>query len=142
MAAARVHATRAVITGGIALVGAGSAAAAAGLTAAGGRASLVAWGVVAGFGLGAASVAATTLGTSAVRDADRGMVAGLLSTAAQVGTAVGVAALVLVAGTAPPATGHRLGFAAAAGLAVLGVLVLALLLRAPSVSRGPAPARR
>ena len=48
--------------------------------------------MLAGFGLGSASVAATALG---MRDAeDPGSTAGLLSTAAQVGTAVGVATLV------------------------------------------------
>jgi hypothetical protein len=86
-------------------------------------------------------VAATTLGTSAVRDVDRWTVAGLLTTAAQVGTAVGVAALIVVAGAARPAAGHRLGFAAATGPAVLGVLAVAFLLGAPSVSRRPSAAR-
>jgi MFS family permease len=57
-----------------------------------------------------ASVAATTLGTSAVGERERGTAAGLLNTAAQVGTALGIAALVLVAGAA----GHRLAFAAVA----------------------------
>jgi MFS family permease len=69
---------------GIVLVGAGCAALALG--------SVLAWGILAGYGLGAASVAATTLGTSAVDENDRGAVSGLLGTAAQVGTAVGVAA--------------------------------------------------
>ena len=54
-----------------------------------------------GLGIGVASVAATTLGTSAVGERDRGTAAGLLNTAAQVGTALGIAALVLVAGAAP-----------------------------------------
>jgi MFS family permease len=71
------------IPAGLALVAAGSALAPLDLTA---------WAVLAGFGLGSASVAATRLG---MRDArEPGTVAGLLSTAAQVGTAIGVAALV------------------------------------------------
>ena len=78
---------------GMVLVGAGCAALALG--------SVFAWGILAGYGLGAASVAATTLGTSAVEEADRGAVSGLLSTAAQVGTAVGVA--VFSAGRRPSA---------------------------------------
>ena len=102
------------IAGGVALVAAGSAIAAAGLD--GGTAVLVAWGVLCGLGIGIASVAATTLGTSAVADAERGTASGLLNTAAQVGTAVGIAALVLV--------GHRLGFAAAGALAAVGAVAL------------------
>jgi MFS family permease len=93
---------------GIVLVGAGCFA----LTL-GGVAGVLAWGALAGYGLGAASVAATTLGTSAVAEADRGAVSGLLNTAAQVGTAVGVAALVQVG----------------AGAAVIAALAGAVLLR-------------
>jgi MFS family permease len=122
-AAGRLRASApALIGGGVGLVALGSAAAAASLTPAGGRAGIVAWGVLAGLGLGGASVAATTLGASAVREADRATAAGLLNTAAQVGTALGVAALVLLSGTTTTAAaGHRIGFAAAAALALLGV---------------------
>ncbi len=90
---------------GLVLVAAGCAALALG--------SVLAWGVLAGYGLGAASVAATTLGMSAVSGDDRGAVSGLLSTAAQVGAAVGVAALV---GVGTPAV--------AAGAALLGAVLL------------------
>jgi sugar phosphate permease len=69
---------------------------------------------------------------SAVGDAERGTAAGLLNTAAQVGTAVGIAALVLVAGTTGATAGHRLGFAAAAVLAALGAVGVGVLLRAPA----------
>jgi EmrB/QacA subfamily drug resistance transporter len=125
IAATRVRApASAVIAGGIALVAAGAAAAALSLTATSGGAGVVVWGVLSGLGLGAASVAATTLGASAVGEPDRGTVAGLLNTAAQVGTAVGVAALVLLAGTANAVAGHRIGFAAAAAVAGLGAVVL------------------
>jgi predicted MFS family arabinose efflux permease len=102
-----------VLAAGIALVALGSAAAALTLS----RAGLTAWAVLAGAGLGAASVAATTLGTSAAGEDGHGTAAGLLSTAAQVGTAVGVAALVLVA--AGPGT--RAGFATAAAVALAGL---------------------
>ena len=61
-------------------------------------------------------MAATTLGTSAVADDERGTASGLLNTAAQVGTAVGIAALVLI--------GDRLGFAAAGALAAVGSAAL------------------
>jgi MFS family permease len=129
----------AVIAGGLALVGAGAVSAAAGLGAAsGGAGLLVVWGVLTGLGLGSASVAATTLGTSAVDDADRGTVAGLLTTAAQVGTAVGVAALVLVAGTTSATAGHRIGFAAAAVLALVVAAAQALPLRARARARARA----
>ena len=141
-AAARASASAStVIAGGIALIAAGSAAAAASLTATSGSAGIVAWGVLAGLGLGAASVAATTLGTATVDEADRGPVAGLLNTAAQVGTALGVAALVLVAGTTDAAGGHRIGFAAAAALAVLGIVFLRA--HPPRASqRDPSPSAR
>ena len=56
------------------------------------RSSLTAWALLAGFGLGSASVAATSLGMKHAEEP--GTVAGLLSTAAQVGTAIGVATLV------------------------------------------------
>ncbi|MDX6733557.1 MAG: hypothetical protein QOC54_3505 [Baekduia sp.] len=134
--AARVAAPPpAVIAGGLGLVGAGAVAAAAGLTAATGSSSLVVWGVLTGLGLGAASVAATTLGTSAVDEDDRGTVAGLLNTAAQVGTALGVAALVLVAGTTSATAGHRIGFAAAAALALAGAVAQGLTLRTRTPAR-------
>jgi MFS family permease len=130
IAAPRIPASApAVIAGGMALVGAGALWAAAALGAASGGAGLVGWGVLSGLGLGAASVAATTLGTAAVDDADRGTVAGLLNTAAQVGTALGVAALVLVAGTTNATAGHRLGFAVAGVLALAGAVLQAVLLR-------------
>jgi MFS family permease len=119
VAAGRLRAPASVVLAvGVALVAVGSAVAALALS----RAGLVAWGVLAGAGLGAASVAATTLGTSAAGADGRGTAAGLMSTAAQVGTAVGVAALVLVA----EGPGTAAGFAAAAALAVSGLAASAL----------------
>jgi EmrB/QacA subfamily drug resistance transporter len=97
---------RASIASGVGLVAAGSALAAAHPA----TVTLAGWGVLCGLGIGVASVAATTLGTSAVGERDRGTAAGLLNTAAQVGTALGIAALVLVAGAAS----HRLAFATVA----------------------------
>jgi MFS family permease len=119
----------AIIAGGVVLVAAGSAVAAAGLTAPSATAAIVAWGVLSGLGIGIASVAATTLGASAVANADRATAAGLLNTAAQVGTAIGIAALVLIAGEASPSTGHRVGFAAAAALAATGATTVLVALR-------------
>jgi EmrB/QacA subfamily drug resistance transporter len=120
----------AIIAGGVALVGAGSAVAAAGLALTSAIAILVAWGVLCGLGIGIASVAATTLGASAVTDVDRGTAAGLLNTAAQVGTALGIAVLVLIAGSTGPTAGHRLAFAVAGVLAVAGAAALLAALHA------------
>jgi MFS family permease len=105
---------RPTIVAGLALVAAGSAVAATSQTATG----IVVWAILAGLGLGAASVAATTLGVSAIADDHRATAAGLLSTAAQVGTALGVATLLLLAD-------RRLGFAVAAALAVALAVIVA-----------------
>ncbi len=50
--------------------------------------------VLMGAGLGCASVASTTSGTSAAEDEKQGLVSGLLNAAAQVGTALGLAVLI------------------------------------------------
>ena len=80
--------------------------------------------MVGGFGIGLSSVAATGLGTS-VSVANRGIASGVVNTAAQLGTAVGIAVLLLVTsltdetpapGTAPP----FLGWALAAMVCVIG----------------------
>jgi MFS family permease len=77
-----------------------------------------------GAGIGLSSVAATGLGTDVGPDL-RGSASGLINTAAQLGTAVGIAVLLLIAaattgipaaGTAPP----RLAWAAGAAVAAAG----------------------
>ena len=76
-----------------------------------------------GAGLGTASVASTQTGTDAADPAYRGVTSGVLNSAAQVGTAVGVALLVpLAAATAGPAvmTGYRIGFLGAGAIALAG----------------------
>ena len=73
--------------------------------------------VVLGAGLGCAAVASTMAGTDAAGPARAGVASGVLNTAAQVGTALGLAALVALAGAA----GDRWAFAAAAALALSGV---------------------
>jgi EmrB/QacA subfamily drug resistance transporter len=70
--------------------------------------------VVLGLGLGAASVASTAAGTAAAGPAREGVASGLLNTAAQVGTALGVAVVLSVAAAA----GQGAGFAGAAVLAM------------------------
>jgi MFS family permease len=108
----------AVMAGGLALIAAGVAAL-TGITPDGGFVTAVLPGeVLYGAGLGAGSVAATTLGTTALPAARQGLASGLLNTAAQVGTALGLAVLVAIA--AIPATdvdGFRVAFAVDAAIA-------------------------
>jgi predicted MFS family arabinose efflux permease len=75
-------------------------------------------------GLAAASVASTQTGTDAAEPAYRGVTSGVLNSAAQVGTAVGVALLVPLAAAAGPAvmTGYRTGFLGACAIAPAGAL--------------------
>jgi MFS family permease len=80
----------------------------------------------AGAGLGLSSVAATTLGTAVV-GTWRGTASGIINTAAQLGTAAGVAAVLLIAaattGLPGPGTGApSIGWAAAASIAAAGAL--------------------
>jgi MFS family permease len=70
-----------------------------------------------GAGLGVASVTSTHVGTAAASPAYRGVVSGVLTAAAQVGTTIGLALLVPVAGR----TSLAAGFAGAAVVAVVGV---------------------
>ncbi|HLM23063.1 MAG TPA: MFS transporter, partial [Propionibacteriaceae bacterium] len=78
-----------------------------------------------GAGLGTASVASTQTGTDAADPAYRGVTSGVLNSAAQVGTAVGVALLVpIAAATAWPSLvmGYRIGFLGACAIALAGAL--------------------
>jgi MFS family permease len=80
----------------------------------------------AGAGLGLSSVTATTLGTT-VADTLRGTASGIINTAAQLGTAAGVAVVLLIAaattGLPGPGTGAPgIGWAAAAAIAAAGAL--------------------
>ena len=76
---------------------------------------------VAGLGIGLSSVAATSIGTD-VPDAVQGVASGILNTAAQLGTALGVAGFVLVAAVAGGAGGAEAG----AWVAWIGCAALAL----------------
>ena len=94
-----------------------------------------------GAGLGTASVASTQTGTDAADPAYRGVTSGVLNSAAQVGTAVGVALLVpLAAATAGPAvmTGYRIGFLGAGAIALAGALSSLLVPGRPTSDRRPA----
>lgn len=83
--------------------------------------------ILAGVGLGVSSVAANALGTD-VADSLQAAAAGAINTAAQLGTALGVTALLLLsavtADTASPVRGPALGWAAAALLALAGATVI------------------
>ena len=88
--------------------------------------ALSACAATAGAGLGLSSVAATTLGTT-VPEVLRGTASGIINTAAQLGTAAGIAALLLIAdattGAPGPGTGAPIiAWAAAAALAAAGAL--------------------
>jgi MFS family permease len=84
--------------------------------------SLVAAFAVMGLGLGAASVASTTAGSAEVTGSERGIAAGLLNSTAQLGTAVGLAVTSPLVASTAPMTGYRLGFGAAALIAVAGAI--------------------
>ena len=107
----------------------------AGISAEGGVAYVLAGAALSGLGLGCASVASTARGTSAVEEGKRGLASGFMNTSAQVGTALGLAALLTLAATCTAAlydgaqsaaealvAGYRLAFLVAAGVASLGVV--------------------
>jgi MFS family permease len=71
--------------------------------------------VLMGSGLGCASVASTASGTAALPEGAQGIASGVLSSAAQLGTAIGLALLVTLADP----VGYRGAFAAVAGAAIV-----------------------
>jgi len=126
-AAARRLAPPWTITAGLALIAAADVAL---IPAARSSWAVPACVAVAGLGIGLSSVAATSLGTD-VAPRWRGGASGIVNTAAQVGTAVGVAALLLVAagtGGIPAAGAPEPGaaWAAAAAVAAAGSAWFAL----------------
>jgi MFS family permease len=102
---------------------------------------------VMGAGLGVASVASTALGTEALDAARQGVASGLITTSAQVGTALGLALIVPLAATAGSATdaahvdGYRVGFTVAAAIAGAAALAVALSARRAVSPDSPTPAR-
>lgn len=97
--------------------------------------------VLMGSGLGCASVASTASGTSAADDRLQGLASGLLNSAAQIGTVLGLAILVPLSAARAEALaatmsagaalieGFRLAFFGAAGIAALGVVISLSLIR-------------
>jgi len=106
-----------------------------------------------GAGLGAASVASTAAGTLAAAEGEQGLASGLLNSAAQVGTALGLAVVVPLSAARsaalsggvgdPPAAalvgGYESGFLGAAALAAFGALSAFWLLPRDPDRRGEAP---
>ena len=80
--------------------------------------------VLIGAGLGIASVASTQTGTDAAEPALRGVASGALNSAAQVGTAAGVALLVPLASATGSTVmaGYRIGFLGAIAVALGGAV--------------------
>jgi MFS family permease len=100
---------------------------------------------VAGFGIGLSSVAATSLGTDVSED-DRATASGIVNTAAQLGTAIGVAAVLLVAAasTGVPSAGTgapSVAWAVAAALAAAGAATYAVLGRVRPGPPGAGPSK-
>jgi MFS family permease len=133
---------RVVMAGGLVVVAA-AALVTAGITAESGVGYVLAGAALSGLGLGCASVASTARGTSTVEEGNRGLASGFMNTSAQVGTALGLAALISLAAAYAGASagggpsdaqalvaGYRLAFFAAAGVASLGVLAALCVVRA------------
>ena len=101
-----------------------------------------------GLGLGCASVASTSRGTSASGKADQGLASGLLNVFAQIGTALGLAVFLAVAALGTEAAeatgeralvdGYRLAFLLAACSAIVAVFVPIALVRDEKDPESPA----
>lgn len=126
---------RKLLLGGLSLILAGATAAAISSS----TSALVAGLVLAGLGNGVGAVAAYGLGT-AVRPEQQGSAAGLLNTAAQIGTATMVAATVAVATATTRDNGldYRSGWLTIVGTAVVIVIGVAVMTRASGSRTGAA----
>jgi MFS family permease len=88
-----------------------------------------------GAGLGAASVASTQTGTESIDRADAGAAAGVLNSAAQLGTAFGLALLTgLVTSGSDIGDAYRAGYLGTCALAIAGMLLSLLV---PAVQTSP-----
>ena len=137
---------RATMSLGLVVVAA-AALVTAGITAESGVAYVLVGAALSGLGLGCASVASTARGTSAVEEGKRGLASGFMNTSAQMGTALGLAALTTLAaahadtlsggselGADALVAGYRLAFLVAAGVASLGMVAALSLLRGAEAS--------
>jgi EmrB/QacA subfamily drug resistance transporter len=104
-------------------------------------AQLLAAFAVMGAGLGVASVASTQTGTDAADPKYRGVASGVLNSAAQIGTAVGVAVLLPLAAATGLSTlpGYRTGFVGASAIALAGAFASLLV---PARPRPTTPSPR
>jgi MFS family permease len=139
---------RRAMAGGLLTVAAGALALRAVAPGAPALPSLLGGFALLGAGLGVAAVASTARGTAAVDAADQGLASGLLTTSAQLGTALGLAVLVPVAAArtralggdaAAQVAGFELGFTLAAALAAAaaGAIGVAHLRARRRASRSP-----
>jgi predicted MFS family arabinose efflux permease len=123
---------RTVATGGLAMAAAGMAWFAT-LTPTSGYFTVLAPAMLlAGVGLGLAFIATTIAGVDGVAPADTGIAAGLVNTTQQVGGALGLAGLAVVASSVsasgPLTAGYTAAFAVGAGLYVAALVVSAFTL--------------
>jgi MFS family permease len=119
----RIGARPTLVTGFVG-IGAGATVLVA-LSTAGAVAQLLAAFGLMGAGLGAASVASTHTGTEAAEPARQGIASGLLNSAAQIGTALGLAVVTPLAlrGDSPSIDGFRVGFLATCAIVAAGLVV-------------------
>jgi MFS family permease len=94
-----------------------------------------------GVGLGVSSVASTHTGTEAVEPDRQGVASGLLNSAAQIGTAIGLAVVTPLAlsGDSAFVDGYRIGFLAAAAIVGSGTLASLLAPRQAAMMETVAP---
>jgi MFS family permease len=77
---------------------------------------------VMGLSLGVTSVSSTTAGTAFVRDGERGVAVGMLTSSAQLGTSLGLALAGPIIASAAPMTGYRLAFGTGIAVALAGAV--------------------
>ena len=106
--------------------------------------------LIAAAGMSLAYIPALNAGLSAVRPEESGLASGLIGTSYQVGSALGLAVITSIAagygadqlGNASQLTnGFQAAFLVAAGVAAVGALVAAVVLRTPEAEQGEAAAK-
>jgi MFS family permease len=91
--------------------------------------------LLSGLGVCAMIVGATVAATDGVADQEQGLASGLFNTAQQLGVAIGLAAAVLAAASAPDLIGHRRSLLVCAAFAAAALIVALRLARSASVDR-------
>jgi EmrB/QacA subfamily drug resistance transporter len=129
------HGYAPVVVGGTILLLAGALWLAV-LPATGGLASVIIPAtLLSGLGVCAMIVGATVAATDGVADQEQGLASGLFNTAQQLGVAIGLAAAVLAAASAPDLIGHRRSLLVCAAFAAAALIVALRLARSASVDR-------